>query len=238
MLNILTEFAKTINLDISKKQLGQLETFGTFLAEKNKSLNLTAIDDLHEIEIKHFVDSLEAVPLIEELKPDDRFSLADVGTGAGFPGLPLKIIYPAAEFMLLDSLRKRVHFLSEATELLELENISCMAARAEELGRTDAREHFDFCTSRAVAQMNVLLEYCLPLVKRGGYCLLYKSGEYRKELEAAENALGILGGSLEQVYTFELPENSGSRSIIVIKKTGETPDKYPRRPGKPRKSPL
>ena len=238
MLNKVSEFAKENNLNINEAQLVKLEGFCSFLAEKNKSLNLTSIEDPHEVEIKHLVDSFEAAPTIEQLKDRESFSLVDVGTGAGFPGIPLKIIYPEAEFTLLDSLQKRVKFLTEASEFLGLENMNCVAARAEEFGRTENREHFDFCVSRAVAQMNILLEYCLPLVRTGGYCLLYKSGDFEQELTAAEKALKTLNGKFIKAEKFELPESFGTRSILIIKKTGETPDKYPRRPGKPQKSPL
>ena len=238
MLNIVAEFAKENNLNISAVQLDQLECFCSFLAEKNKSLNLTSIEDPLEVEVKHLVDSLEAAPIIERLKSGKDFSLVDVGTGAGFPGIPLKIVFPEAKFTLLDSLQKRVKFLLEASDLLKLKNISCVAARAEEFGRTENREQFDFCVSRAVAQMNVLLEYCLPLVKPGGYCLLYKSGDFEQELANAETALKVLCGGFIKAETFELPKGFGTRSILIIKKPGETPDKYPRRPGKPQKSPL
>lgn len=238
MLKNVIEFAKLNNIEITETQLAQLEDFCDFLAEKNKVMNLTAIEDEQAVEVKHLIDSLEAVQLIGKLRSDEPFSLVDVGCGAGFPGIPLKVIFPDDKFVLLDSLQKRITFVTEAANKIGLENIECMAARAEEFGHTQARESFDFCVSRAVAQMNVLLEYCLPLVKVGGYCLMYKAQDFEEELLASKKALEELGGEYVGCENFELPLDYGKRTILMIKKVRQTPEKYPRRPGKPSKSPI
>ena len=233
-LDKLKEFAKEKNIELSRQQLGQFEEFAELLLEKNKVMNLTAITDIGEMEVKHFIDSLESAPFLE----GEAFSLIDVGTGAGFPGIPLKIAFPKADFVLMDSLNKRIEFIKEAASRLGLENINAVAGRAEDLARTDYRESFDYCVSRAVANMSVLLEYCLPFVKTGGMCILYKSGEFEQELKEAENAMKVLGGELSDIKTFELAGSDIARSLIFIRKKEATPDKYPRRPGKPSKSPI
>lgn len=231
---LLKQFVKDSNINIDDTQIAQIERFAEILTEKNKVMNLTAITDPGQIEIKHMIDSLEGVPLIKEFAPDD-FSLLDIGCGAGFPGIPLKIAFPENKFTLLDSLYKRINFVNDTISELGLKNISGIAIRAEDF---KDRSQYDICTSRAVAGMNVLLEYCMPFIKVGGFCLLYKSGDFDEELKNAENAIKILGGKFYDSYSFKLPDNGGSRSIVVIRKESETPDKYPRRAGKPSKSPL
>lgn len=243
MFNHVKEFCNSQGLYISQKQLEQMDCFCSFLNKKNKVMNLTAINDPEEMEIKHLVDSLEGVPVIKKIAEEletsvDDLSLIDVGCGAGFPGIPLKILLPETYFVLLDSLHKRIEFVKDAVKLIGLDKIQCFAARAEEFADEEHRESFDICVSRAVAEMNVLLEYCLPFVKVGGYCILYKSDNCAEEIEKATNALNLLGGSLSDIYTLELPKGYGSRTLLVIKKTSETPLKYPRRPGKPSKKPL
>ena len=230
----LRQFAADNSITLSEEQISQIERFADILVEKNKVMNLTAITEPEQIEIKHMIDSLEAVPVIKELAPSD-FSLLDIGCGAGFPGIPLKIAYPDNRFVLLDSLKKRINFVNDTSAELGLSNIRGIAIRAEDFKERDS---FDICTSRAVAGMNVLLEYSMPFVKVGGYCLLYKSGDYVEELKDAENAIGVLGGEFHKAYSFELPGDGGSRSLVVINKITETPQKYPRRAGKPSKSPL
>ncbi len=254
MFTILKQFAQDNGIEITELQLKQLEDFCAALTEKNKVMNLTAIESAEEIEIKHLLDSVTGAVVINEIVSREtisgqtgcgretsrrqRFSLIDVGCGAGFPGIPLKVLYPDAEFILLDSLNKRINFVNETTRQINLQNITGIAGRAEDLARTEYREYFDFCVSRAVANMNVLLEYCLPFVKPGGYAIMYKSGVCNDEVENAEPVIKLLGGELSEIRKFELPAGYGSRALVVIKKTGLTPEKYPRRAGKPAKQPL
>ena len=231
---LLRTFASDNGITLSDGQIRQFESFSDMLISRNKVMNLTAITDPAEIEIKHMIDSVYGAKVISELY-DEPFSLLDIGCGAGFPGIPLKIVFPQSRFVLMDSLNKRISFVNDVIASLKLGNSEGICLRAEDFSE---KESFDICTSRAVAKANVLLEYSLPFVKCGGYCLLYKSGNIEDEIKEADNALGILGGELKDIITFELPDNSGSRSIVVIKKIKATPEKYPRRAGKPSKSPI
>lgn len=256
----LAEFAKKTNIEIGETEQKQFADFCSLLIEQNKVMNLTAIENPKEIEIKHFIDSLEGALVIRHFWRQDHaeneqqssmkdmgFSLIDVGTGAGFPGIPLKIVFPKANFTLLDSLNKRITFLEKVIKYLDLNNINAVAARAEDLAKEGSvsRETFDFVTSRAVASLPVLLEYCLPFVKEGGYGILYKSSDYKEELDNSKAALDILGGQVEDIKELVIPGISNGkesdeirRSIIIIKKIKATPIKYPRRSGKPLKSPI
>ncbi len=244
MFEVLEKFAQEHGLSIGEKELSQFELFENLLLEKNKVMNLTAITKPKEVEIKHFVDSLEAAVVIKKFATTESFRVIDVGCGAGFPGIPLKIAFPKAEFVLLDSLNKRINFVNETTNLMNLSGIRATAARAEDFGRSAERETFDFCVSRAVARLNVLLEYTLPLVKVGGYCILYKSGNYEEEVKEIGKALKTLGGELKGVKVFTLPsldegETEGDgRSLVIIRKIAKTPSKYPRQAGKPSREPL
>ena len=231
---LLKTYAEDNGFILSDKQADQFERFADMLIEKNKVMNLTAILEPREIEIKHMIDSIGAASLIKDLG-GNSFSLLDVGCGAGFPGIPLKILYPENKFTLLDSSNKRINFVNEVIIALELENISAVAARAEDFKE---RELFDICISRAVASLNVLCEYTLPFVKVGGHCIFYKSTDIEEEIVDAKAAIIELGGSLLCVNKHELPENCGGRSHVVIRKVSETPLKYPRRAGKPAKSPI
>lgn len=226
------------------------EKFGRFcdlLIEKNKVMNLTAITDPEEIEIKHFIDSLSSYEAIKSIYGNssdigdtgrNQFRIIDIGTGAGFPGIPLSIVMPELSFVLADSLNKRINFVDEVIKDIKISNVETITARAEEIGQSTLRESIEICVSRAVADMTVLLEYCLPLVKVGGSVILYKSGDYKEELERARYAIDILGGELKDTREFILPYTDQNRSLIIINKRNAAPTKYPRRAGKPSKSPL
>ena len=220
----------------------QFTTFCEMLIEKNKVMNLTAVTDPAEIEQLHFIDSLAAADLIQRgstAPANKEISAIDLGTGAGFPGLPLSFVLPEVHFLLADALGKRIRFIQEVVDLLHLSNVTAVQARAEDLGQDPQyREQYDFCVSRAVADTSVLLEYCLPLVTIGGYLILYKSGDYQEELKKASYALSVLGGEVHDVQEFRLADSSIRRSLLIIQKTNPTPGKYPRRAGKPAKSPL
>lgn len=234
----LTYFKKLldhIQLELSEKQLEQFVLYYQMLVEKNKVMNLTAITEWDEVVLKHFVDSL-AINYYYDL---NNQKVVDIGTGAGFPGIPLKIAFPELEVVLVDSLNKRVKFLNEIIEALGLEKISAVHGRAEDVGRNpEYREKFDLCVSRAVAQLSTLTEYCLPLVKINGCFISYKAGNMEEELEKSKNAIFKLGGKLERIEPFELPETEIHRNFVVIKKSSKTSKAYPRTAGKPTKEPL
>ena len=197
-------------------------------------MNLTAITDPKEIILKHFVDSLTIAKYVEEGK-----SIIDMGTGAGFPGIPIKIYRKDVKVVLADSLNKRIKFLDEVIDKLKLENVETIHCRAEELGKNKQyREKFDYATSRAVANLSTLSEYLMPFVKLNGKCIFMKTIEVEEELEKAKKAIKTLGGKIEKVDKFEIPESDLGRSIIIVKKEKITPSKFPRKPGTPAKEPL
>ncbi len=227
---------KKIGLQLNNKQLEQLVKYYEMLICKNEVMNLTAITQWEDVVLKHFIDSLSLVNYFDLSK---ALRVLDLGTGAGFPGIPLKIAFPHLEMVLLDSLNKRVSFLQEVIDDLELTNILAIHNRAEEYQKSEnTRERFDLVVSRAVANLASLSEYCLPYVTVGGYFIPYKSGNIDTELEASKNALSILGGKLEEVNNFMLPDSDIGRTFVKIKKTRNTPKKYPRNAGKPTKEPL
>ena len=228
-------FAK-LDITLTEKQYQQFIDYYELLVEWNKVMNLTGITEFDEVVMKHFVDSLS---LVYAVPMDKNYKLLDMGTGAGFPGIPLKIAFPEMEMVLLDSLNKRIKFLNEVICQLGLENITAIHGRAEEFARKEEyREQFDLCVSRAVANLSTLSEYCLPYVKKQGYFIPYKSGTIEEEMENSKKAIGILGGKIKEVKTFTLPESDISRSLVVIKKDKETSKKYPRNGGKPAKEPI
>lgn len=233
---ILKEQSALAGLALSPEQLEQFACYYEMLTETNRVMNLTAITEPREVAVKHMVDSL--------LAADRSFAragtlLADVGTGAGFPGLPLKIFCPGLDVTLIDSLGKRLKFLESVIAELGLTNIRCVHLRAEDAGRDAAhRGRYDIVTARAVARLSVLAEYCLPLVKRGGRFVALKGSKYKDELAEARAALKILGGQLESAAEVKLPGLDDGRAVIRIKKTGPTPKAYPRRAGTPEKQPL
>ena len=227
---------ESLKLPLTEAKQEQLIRYYEYMTEKNKVMNLTAITDFQEVLIKHFLDSLSAAAYIDLTGPK---RVIDVGTGAGFPGIPLKIMFPDLEILLLDSLNKRVVFLQETIELLKLKKISAVHGRAEEAAmKKEYREQYDYCLSRAVSNLATLAEYCLPFVKKNGLMVSYKSGDVQNEVQNSLKAIGILGGNLEAVEMFRLPESDIERSLIKIRKERNTPMKYPRKAGTPQKEPL
>ena len=221
---------------LSEKQVQQFLTYYEMLTEWNQVMNLTAITEYDEVLKKHFVDSLS---LSRAFTFSDSLSLIDVGTGAGFPGLPLKIAYPQLKITLLDSLNKRVQFLNAVIEKLGLQDIEAVHGRAEDFARNSSyREKFDLCVSRAVANLTTLSEYCLPFVKTGGNFISYKSEKVGEEIRQAEKAIALLGGSLEKQVELYLPGSDIYRNLVVIQKKTASPKKYPRKAGLPSKEPL
>ena len=220
--------------ELTDEMQQQFEDYMNLLLEWNEKINLTAITEEDEIILKHFVDSLTISKYIKEGK-----SIVDVGTGAGFPGVPLKIVRKDLKVTLVDSLNKRILFLNDVIEKLRLKEIETLHYRAEEFGQNKKyRESFDIATSRAVANLSTLVEYLLPLVKVGGICVCMKGSEIKEELENSKKAIEILGGEVEQVEEFYLPGTDIKRSIVMIKKISSTPKKYPRKPGTPAKEPI
>jgi len=231
---ILTEKLNKISIEITENQAKQFYSYMNLLIEWNQKMNLTAITEPEEIILKHFVDSLTISKHIE-----DKSIIADIGTGAGFPGLPIKILKPETKVFLIDSLNKRINFLNEVINKNNLNGITAIHARAEEIGHNkDFREKSDVVVSRAVAKLNVLAEYMLPLVKIGGKCICLKGPNIDEEIEEAKKAIEILGGEIEKVEKISLPDSDNKRTIIIIKSVKQTPNKYPRKPGTPSISPL
>ena len=234
MTRNLTELSVTL----SDRQMEQFYQYYQLLTEWNRVMNLTAITELEEVVTKHFVDSLTLVKAVDREKLRECRVL-DLGTGAGFPGIPLKILFPHMKVVLLDSLNKRIKFLDEVIHSLNLEEISAVHGRAEDYGRDgDYRERFDLCVSRAVANLSTLSEYCLPFVKIGGYFVSYKSGKAEEEIRQAKGAWKLLGGKLEDTVEFSLPGSDMERSLIRVRKVEGTNKKYPRKVGIPGKEPL
>lgn len=235
-LSVLDQGCQEMGIVLDGEQRQQFVDFYEYLVEKNKVMNLTGITEFQEVLVKHFLDSLACVKAVD-IKKVKR--MMDVGTGAGFPGVPLKIAFPHLEACLLDSLKKRVNFLEETFDLLKLTDITAVHGRAEEYAKNKAyRESFDLCVSRAVSNLATLSEYCLPYVKVGGSFISYKSGTVQEEAEQAEKAVKILGGKIRDVVYFSIPDSEIQRSLVVIEKVKSTPGKYPRKAGTPLKEPL
>ena len=233
---ILFDSAEKFGLKLSDKQISQFEIFYRRMIDWNERINLTAITDETEFAIKHIVDSLS---VWDEKIFADVAKVIDVGTGAGFPGLPLKIFKPELEIVLLDSLTKRVNFLQETVAELKLEGVTCIHGRAEDLAKQkNFREQFDLATSRAVARLNVLAEYCLPFVKVGGVFAALKGKKFSEEISEAKSAVKILGGGEIKFAEKILPDLPDTRAVIYIDKEKSTPKKYPRKAGTPTKNPL
>ena len=232
--SLLIESAKKIDIILSDEQVNKFYKYMSLLIEWNEKINLTAITEPKDIILKHFIDSMT---ISKYIKDSDR--IIDVGTGAGFPGIPIKIIKERNEIVLLDSLNKRISFLNEVIKELGLNNINCIHSRAEEAGRNkNFREKFDISTSRAVANMSVLSEYLIPFTKMGGKVIFMKGSEIEQELEDSKNAIKLLGGKINKIDNFYLPNSDMQRNVILIDKIEKTNSKYPRKPGMPAKEPI
>lgn len=238
MMDLLEEGARRWGLDLRPEALAAFQTYYEELIDWNEQANLTAITDYREVQIKHFLDSLSCLLVLVEL-PIERWRSLDIGAGAGFPGLPLKIARPQIDLTLLEPKKKRLRFLQHLVERLELPGVAVIEGRAEELGHQPGhREGYDLVLARAVATLPVLLEYALPFCRTGGIFIAQKGPDIKEELEASQFALKVLGGRLREVKGFELPHSMGQRNLVVVEKVAPTPEKYPRRPGMPAKRPL
>ena len=230
----LQEESNKIRIKIGEKESITFYYFMKILLEENEKVNLTAITEENEIIIKHFIDSLTINKYLINAN-----KILDLGTGAGFPGIPLKIVNKDKEFVLVDSLNKRIEFLNKVKEKCELENLELIHSRAEDLAKNiNYREKFDVVTSRAVANLRTLAEYLLPFVKKEGICICMKGPNVDNELEEAKNSINILGGKIEKIEKIFLKENDMERNILIIRKIQNTPNKYPRKAGIPTKLPL
>lgn len=238
----LIEGCKKLGLELDELKTEKLYRYYELVLEKNKFMNLTAITEEDEFISKHFVDSLSIIKapgLIDELAQANGIKLIDVGTGAGFPGMVLKIVFPSLKITLFDSLKKRLNFLDEVIAELELKDIETLHGRAEDYGNNKLyREKYDICVSRAVANMSALAEYCLPFVNPDGLFVAYKSGGSHSEIREASKAIKILGGNIEDIQDFMLPDSDIERSMVSVRKIKKTPAQYPRKAGTPAKEPI
>lgn len=235
-LNTLKKSLAAMNIENSQELIGKFRIYMEGVLEWNEKVNLTTIIDPDEFVIKHFIDSIICANYPEYI---NAAKIIDVGTGAGFPGIPLSIISPEKEFILMDSLNKRLKIIDELCQRADINNVVTLHARAEELAKNKAhRERYDLCVSRAVANMAVLAEYCLPFIKVGGFLMAYKGPDAENEVREAEHALSLLGGRAEEIRNGNLKEFGIEHKVVVIKKIKNTPSKYPRKAGTPAKEPL
>lgn len=236
MSQIFDEMIRELNIEVTDQMKQQFDKYYELLVEWNKFMNLTGITEYEEVNSKHFVDSISIVKAIDVNSVE---SVIDIGTGAGFPGIPLKIVFPHLKVTLLDSLNKRIKFLNTVIDELGLEDICTIHGRAEDFAKkVEYREKYDLCVSRAVANLSTLSEYCLPYVMVNGSFIPYKSGDIDKELNDSKNAVKILGGKIEDIVKFQLPGTDIGRSFVKIKKVKNTGRKFPRKAGLPSKEPL
>ncbi len=227
---------EALQIVLNEEQLCQFMSYYELLVEWNQVMNLTAITDFEEVCKKHFTDSLS---LVKAYKINAPISVIDVGTGAGFPGIPLKIAFPDIEVILLDSLHKRVDFLKTVIDNLGLKKIEALHGRAEDYAKEkNFREQFDLCVSRAVSNLSTLSEYCIPYVKIGGHFISYKSEKLSEEKKDAEYAISVLGGEIEDQISFQIPNSDINRNLLIVRKKKETPANYPRKAGLPLKKPI
>lgn len=239
-MNRLIEKAAKFHIALSAKQIQQFQAYYEMLIETNKVMNLTAITELDEVITKHFLDSLALGKVYPDISHQEKnVKVLDLGTGAGFPGIPLKIAFPHLEVTLMDSLNKRVKFLQSVIDKLGLCDIYAVHGRAEEAARNQLyRESFDLCVSRAVANLSTLSEYCLPFVKVGGKFISYKSSDIEEEIDCAKKAISVLGGKLTIVKKIMLPDSDIERSFVFVEKKKNTPKSYPRKAGTASKEPI
>ena len=234
--DILRKGLEDLGIDVTDKMLKDLKIYRDILVEWNQKMNLTGIEDEREVYVKHFIDSVSAV---NKGYVKDGLSIFDVGTGAGFPGLPLRICLPNTKDTLLDSYIKRINYLQEVSRSVEIDNIELILGRAEDFGKNpEYREQYDIATARAVAGLPVLMEFCVPFVKVGGYFVCLKGPNADLELEESKKAMETLGVEFVEKIDVELPDSDLKHNILVFKKTNNTPEKYPRKAGKPVKSPI
>lgn len=234
MIDIKDLFAQ-YNIILNDIQVSRFNLFQKLLVEWNERMNLTAITEYDEVVVKHFLDSCL---IVNAVNMNEINSVADIGTGAGFPGIPLAILFPHIQFTLIDSLNKRIDFLEEVCTQLKLDNVDLIHGRSEDLGHSELRESYDLCVSRAVANLSTLLEYCIPFVSADGYFVSYKSEKSDDELASSQSALSTLNCVLSSRSDYELPIFTSSRSLLVFRKTDLLPEKYPRKAGIPSKKPL
>lgn len=236
-VDFLDEGIRKLGIEVDRRQRDQLLLYYELLIKKNKYINLTSITEYKEVVVKHFLDSLSIVKCID--LGNKEVSIIDVGTGAGFPGLPLKIVFPKLEMTLLDSVKKRIDFLEELIKTFHMEQIKVIHGRAENIAKDPSmREYFDFSVSRAVSNLSTLSEYCIPFVKVGGNFIAYKSSHLDIELEDAVKAIDLLGGKIDKVEEIQLPKSDIKRKLVFIKKVKNTNMEYPRRVGKPERVPI
>lgn len=237
--NYLLESFSSIGVSLSAVQVSQFLLYDELLREWNQKMNLTSISEYEDVVWKHFVDSASVLRSSYVSRETWNANIIDVGTGAGFPGIPLKIVFPDCKLTLLDSLNKRVMFLDEVVKKCNLKKVFTVHGRAEDYGH-DAkyREKYDICVSRAVAHLSTLTEYCLPFIKRGGYFVAYKADDIGQELQEASKAIKVFGGAYKHTETFTIKNNQISRNLIYIRKVNSTPKKYPRKAGTPNRKPI
>lgn len=238
-MSLFEEGLKALDLDISDVQKQQFITFYEMLVEKNKVMNLTAITEFEEVIVKHFLDSLALVKVVSKEILESDVKIIDIGTGAGFPGVPLKIAFPNIKITLLDSLNKRINFLKEVCDELKLENVEFIHGRSEDFGKNPQyREKYTLCVSRAVANLATLSEFCVPFVEVGGNFVSYKAGDCGEEVKESAKAVDKMGGKVEDIVEYTVPTSDLNRVLLKIKKEKTTPKAYPRKAGTPAKEPL